>query len=295
MTLKQYKAFVYSVDCGSISKAGEKLGSSQTAITHLINGLESEVGFSLMTRNKKGITLTAEGKRLYSCMKDVIYYNDRLDACIEKIMQDNKLSVNIGTFTSVAVNWLPEIMNGFKKLHPDVEFTITDGGYGEIITALNNGVADIGFISTENENQKGVYPLVKDRILAVLPIGHKYSNLKAFPVEFFKNESVISLTETTDFDSRRVFEKAGITPNICYRTADDYAMLSMVENELGICLVPELLLGKRTANVKVMELDPPAFRTIALAVPNEENARPIVKELANYIISYAKIKTLNLL
>ena len=57
MTLKQYKAFVYSVDCGSISKAGEKLGSSQTAITHLINGLEGELGFSLMTRNKKGITL----------------------------------------------------------------------------------------------------------------------------------------------------------------------------------------------------------------------------------------------
>lgn len=288
MTLKQYKAFVYTVESGSVTAAAERLNSSQTALTHLIKSLEEELGFTLMTRNKSGVTLTERGKRLFTVMKEAVLCDDRVNTLVEKIKGESKNTVNIATFTSVAVNWLPSIMSGFSKIRPDVTITLTDGGYSDITAALEAGVADIGFISHTQETYTDAYPLVKDRILAVLPEGHELASLKSLPVSCFESQSVISLTENTDFDSRRVFESAGIKPNIRYRTSDDYAMISMVENGLGICLVPELLLGKRQANVRVMELDPPAFRTIALAVSYEAQATEAVRQLKQYIIEWVK-------
>lgn len=288
MTLKQLRAFITAVEEGTISKAAEVMGATQSGLTHLIIDLEEELGFSLMTRNKSGITLTEEGRRIYPNAKEICSGEDRLNRLALKIKGENNGKINIGTFSSVAVNWLPQIVNGFKKIYPDVEIGITDGGYGDIISAIEEGTIDLGFVALPISGNVKCYPLYKDRILAVLPKDHPLSKLNAIPVEVFKDEPVISLSEKTDLDSRRVFEAAGITPNIKYRTNDDYAMISMVENNLGICLEPELILSGIDRKVKVMETLPPSFRTIAIAVPYEKQANPYAVKLAEYIVEWVK-------
>ena len=287
MTLKEYQAFILSVEQGSISKAAEKAGATQSAFTHLIINMEKELGFSVMKRNKSGITLTEEGSRIYQTVKDLVDCDKKIKDLADKINGQNSNKINIATFSSVAVKWLPSIMNGFKKLYPETQFAITDGNYDDISKALEDGVADIGFITLPTTGNMKCYPLVEDRILSILPKHHRLASLSAIPVEEFEKEPVISLREETDFDSRKVFKNAGITPNIAYRTNDDYAMISMVENNLGICLVPELLLGENN-NVIALETLPPAFRTIALAIPYEKHATPLVLKLADYILSWVK-------
>ncbi len=286
MTLKEYQAFILSVEKGSISKAAKEANATQTAFTHLINNLEKQLGFSVMIRNKGGITLTKEGSRIYQTVKEIVEGNKKVELLAKKINGANSNAINIATFSSVAVNWLPNILNGFKKLYPEVQITITDGNYGDVFKALEDGIADVGFIGIPSSENMQCYPLIKDRILALLPKNHPLANLSSIPVEKFQTEQVISLTEETDWDSRNVFEKANVKPNIVYRTSDDYAMISMVENNLGICLVPELLLGERTKNVVTLETSPPSFRTISLAVPYEKQASPIVVKLKNYIINW---------
>lgn len=288
MTLKEYTAFITSVEQGSISKAATVLGSTQSALTHLIINMENEFGFSVMKRNKAGITLTEEGKRIYQAVKNVISSNKKVELLAKKIKGENTNQINIATFTSVAVNWLPSIMNGFKKIHPEIEFTFEDGNYDDINTALEYGIADVGFVTLPASANLKCYPLVNDRILAILPNNHPLSSLNSIPVEKFAIEPVISLPSETDFDSRKVFEKANITPNIIYRTNDDYAMISMVENGLGISLVPELLLAGKSANINAVETNPPSQRTIALAIPYEKQSNPLTNEFANYIIKWVK-------
>jgi DNA-binding transcriptional LysR family regulator len=173
-------------------------------------------------------------------IKEVVLADENFNARLEKLKNETNVTLTVGTFTSVAVNWLPLIINGFKQIHPEVSFNIIDGGYGDIISAVERGVADIGFISTGNEIDDNTFPIYKDRILAVLPFEHKLASSDSVAVSCFASEPVISLSENTDFDSRRIFEKANIKPDIKYRTADDYAMISMVEHHLGICLMPPL-------------------------------------------------------
>ncbi len=287
MTLKEYQAFILSVESGSISKAAEKANATQSAFTHLIINMEKELGFSVMKRNKGGITLTEEGKRIYQTVKDIVDGDKKVKALAEKINGQNSNRVNIATFSSVAVKWLPGIMNGFKKLYPETQFSITDGNYDDVSKALEDGVADLGFVTLQTASNMKCHPLVQDRILAILPKTHHLSNLDSIPVDAFSKEHVISLPEETDFDSRKVFASAGITPNILYRTNDDYAMISMVENGLGICLVPELLLGENN-KITALETSPPSFRTIALAIPYEKHATPLVLKLADYILNWVK-------
>ena len=288
MTLKQYRAFIYAVEEGTIVKGALKSGATQSGFTHLIQSFEEELGFSVMTRTKKGITLTEEGRHIFPYVKEIVDSDDKFLDLKQNLKTKTGNRINIGTFSSVAVNWLPSIIHGFKKIEPDAEFIITDGGYGDILEELSKGSIDLGFISLPAPENLKYYPLYKDRVLAVVPMDSHLAKLDKVPVSAFSTESVISLAEDTDFDSRRVFESAKITPNIKYRTTDDYAMISMVENNLGICLEPELILNSRKANVKILETDPPSYRTIAIAVPYEKTANPLAKKFASFIVNWVK-------
>ncbi len=288
MTVKQYKAFVFAVEEGSLSKAGEKLGLTQGSVTQLIATLEKELGFSLCSRNKAGIKLTKQGEKLLPLMREIISKEKRLLEVVDAINAKESNIIRLATFSSVAVNWLPSIMKEFSLLYPNVEFDIKDGGYGEILEYVNSGTVDLAFVSLPCSVSGDVIPLLEDRILALVPTSHPLANVDKVPIKAFEKEPVISLASDTDHDSRKVFSMHNVKPNIKYVTGDDYAMIAMVENNLGICIQPELLLNNVSKKVKVMELYPPCSRTIGLVVPLGDFALDIIKKFAKFIEEWVK-------
>lgn len=281
MGMKQYRAFVAAVEQGSLSKAGVTLGLTQSAATHLIASLEKELGFSLMKRTKSGITLTPEGARLLPVMKDVVREEKRLYDLVDGIKGRFTNVIRIGTFTSVAVNWLPSIIKEYSRLHPEITFSITDGDEGELIEQLASGALDLGFVPLPCQVKGKSIPLCEDRILAVVPKGYELDD--KMPIQRFETEDVISLREDADSVTREIFKRYGIKPNVKYMTTDDYAMLAMVENNMGVCLAPELLVRGRTSNVKTLPLHPDCYRTIGLIVPFEDFANKKALEVADFI------------
>ena len=77
----QLKAFVTAVECGSFTKAAEKLFISPTAIMKQINSLENHLGIKLISRTNQGIKLTPAGKLIY---KDALFIFDYSEKSIEK-------------------------------------------------------------------------------------------------------------------------------------------------------------------------------------------------------------------
>ncbi|MBE5949825.1 MAG: LysR family transcriptional regulator [Lachnospiraceae bacterium] len=291
MSIKKYSTFLKIVELGSLSKAAEALGHTQSGITHILHSLEEDLGFSLMTRSRSGITLTHEGKLLLPLLQDVVNADKKLQREIKNLKHSDKNTIRIGTFTSVAVNWLPDIIKEFQSLHADCKFELIDGGYDDINDMLSSKKIDVGFVTIPNTLECKCIPLYDDRLLAVLSIENELAKSKdALPVKYFESEPVISLQEDTDLDTRTVLNASGITPNIKFRTKDDYAMLAMVEKNLGICIVPELLLHGTNHRVKVMELDPPAKRTIGIALPQYESASIMVNQFADFIVNWVNSK-----
>lgn len=287
MSLKQYRAFLQTVERRSVSAAAEAMGMTQSALTQNLSALEKQFGFRLLVRNKAGVRLTQEGRRVYRAVEQVVRADDALAAIVAETREAGA-AIRIATFKSVAVSWLPAMMKAFQQTHPEASFRLFDGAYAEVDEYVRTGAVDFGFVSLPNALACDLIPVKEDRLLAVLPEGHPLADAPAVPASQFGKEPVVSLVDSTNRDALRVLRAAGVEPDIRFQTADDYALLSMVENGLGICITHELVLKSDNHKVVVRELDPPATRTIAIAIPNLKEARPIVREFIAFVQEWTR-------
>ena len=288
MSLKQYRAFLKTVELRSVSQAAQAMGMTQSALTQNLGALEKQFGFRLLVRNKAGVRLTQEGRRVYRAVEQVVRADEALLTAVEEVRRSGGDTIRIATFKSVAVNWLPAMMKAFQAEHPEAEFRLFDGAYAEVDEYVRTGAVDFGFVSLPDALECDMIPVKEDRLLAVLPQGHPLAEAPAVPAAQFGREAVVSLVDSTNQDALRVLRAAGVEPRIRFQTADDYAMLSMVETGLGICITHELVLKSDNHNVVVKELDPPATRTIAVAIPNYKEARPIVKQFIEFVKEWTR-------
>ena len=196
--------------------------------------------------------------------------------------------ISIGSFTSVAVHWLPPILKQFQGDFPNVEIKLLNGDYHDVELWLNDGSIDIGFVGLPIETACECIPLMEDRLLAILPKDHPMASYPKFPLRDCETEPFISLLESSDHDARRALEAAGVKPNVRFYTKDDYAVIAMVEQGLGISIMPELLLKGRHDDVAVLPLVPEAKRTIGLAIAKGSSGGPAVRNFAFYVREYVK-------
>ena len=108
MTLLTYQVFKTVADIGSFRKAADILGLTPSAISHAISSMEAELGFSVLTRNKNGVTLTNYGEHLLPYVNAVLNSDESLRQFIAQTNGLKTGKVKIGVFSSVCTNWLPK-------------------------------------------------------------------------------------------------------------------------------------------------------------------------------------------
>ena len=287
MSIKQYEVFAKTVELGSLTRAAEALDSTQSRISHVLSAMEEEYGFCLMQRSRSGVTLTEAGAMLLPKMEAILRQHRELEALIADSRNANAGTVRLGTFTSVAVHWLPGMIQAFQSAHPQVELKMFSGDYADVEQWLGDGTVDLAFVSLPAPENTRAIPLVEDELLAILPKGHPLANQPRIDAAELGREPFISLPKRSDHDIHRALDKAGITPNIRFTTKDDYAVIAMVEQGLGISIVPELLVRGRGQRVELRPLEPRSTRTIALALP-QGNASPAVEAFAEAAVTWLK-------
>ena len=283
MDTKKYEVFEKTVEMASLTRAAEELGLTQSGVSHIIAALEEEWGLPLLRRSRVGARLTPEGERLMPCIREVLRAQERLEQTAADMRGLAAGTVRIATFTSVAVHWLPGMLQEFQALYPEVDFRLFNGDYHDVDRWLSDGSADVGFVTLPTSLRCDCIPLREDRLLAVLPANHPLAAGEVCPVREVAREPFISLLETSDDDSRRALDAAGVKPNVRFFTKDDYAIIAMVERGLGVSIMPELLLQGHRDGVAVRPLDPPSSRMLALAVPAGDRAGPATKRFAEFV------------
>lgn len=287
MSLKKYEAFVRTVELGSLTKAAQSLGSTQSRISHILSDLEAEYGFSLLRRSRGGIELTEAGRLVLPKMQEILSKEQALAECVDEIRNANAGTVRVGVFTSVAVHWLPGMIRSFQAEHPGAHLEMRNGDYHDVDQWLREGSVDLGFVTLPAPAGMRTIPLAEDPLVAILPRGHRLARLEQIPIEELGQDPFISLLQSSDHDIHRALDNAGVHPNIKFTTKDDYAILAMVEQGLGISIVPQLLIRGRGQNLAVRPLVPQASRTIALAIPEGE-ALPVVNAFAQTAVEWLK-------
>lgn len=284
--ISKYEALARVVELGSLTKAAEALGCTQSAVSHAISNLENEFGFAILKRSRAGVRLTSEGERIMPPVRGMLNYAEQLKQTVSAIRGLDFGTVRIGAFTSVAVHWLPSVIKEFQNDYPNVDIKLLNGDYHDVEQWIIEGSVDLGFVNVPADLGCECVPLMEDRLLAILPRDHKFASYPKFPLVECETEAFITLLETSNHDANKALSAAGIKPNIRFSTKDDYAIIAMVEQGLGISIMPELLLKGRHDDVVIRELVPPSKRTIGLAIPETSKASPATRRFADYIIKW---------
>lgn len=103
MDSKKFEILMTAVNLGSFSKASEVVGYTQSGLTHLINGLEREIGMKLIRRDHSGISLTEDGEALLPAIREYLSATAKLENQIETITQKRTATIRIAAYASLAM------------------------------------------------------------------------------------------------------------------------------------------------------------------------------------------------
>ena len=283
MNLQKYLAFVETVECGSFTKAAEILNYSQSGISRMIHDLEKEWKVLLLERSRGGVRLTSDGLKLLPYAENVCREYEKLQMQVDELNGLKSGLIRIGAFSSVASQWLPNIIREFQKDYPDIDYELLLGDYTEIEEWILEGRVDCGFLRLPVHAELETIFLEQDRLLVVLPEGHPLAECEKFPVNVLVEEPFMLLEKGARAEVSDIFEKCGLTPKVHFTTWDDYAIMAMVESGLGISILPELILKRIPYHIVVKELEIPAYRSIGLALKDKKEASLAVKRFIDYL------------
>lgn len=120
MDSKKLEILMTAIDLGSFTKASEVVGYTQSGLTHMMDALEREVGFSLLQRDHNGIQLSPQGRQLMPAIREFLQANANLENQINAISEQKKEVIRIAAYASIAMHWMPELLYRYKRVCPEV-------------------------------------------------------------------------------------------------------------------------------------------------------------------------------
>jgi DNA-binding transcriptional LysR family regulator len=282
MDTRKWEAMVTAVELGSFTRASEKLGLTQSGLTHMMDSLEKEVGFPLLLRDRSGVRLTAAGEQLMPAIEKLLQAQRALNSQISAQNSRQRENIRLAAYSSICMHWLPTIVQQFRWAHPDVSVDIRMGSVEETYRWLEEDKVDLCFASRQDWGRYDWVPLWDDPLLAILPLDDPSAREERFPVTRFEGREFLMPSLGFDLDIMRVFEERSIHPDIKNTSVEDAAILSMVEHGLGVSILSELVLQGRRDNVASLPLDPPACRHMGVAAMSLAEAPALLREFIDY-------------
>lgn len=283
MNIQKYLSFVKTVEYGSFTKAAEILNYSQSGISRMIGDLEKDWKVVLLERGKGGVKLTSDGLTLLPYARSLVAEYEKLQMQVDELNGLQSGLIRIGTFSSVATHWLPNIIKEFQKDYPHIDYELLLGDYAEIEEWIAEGRVDCGFLKLPTRPDFETIFLEEDKLLAVIPEDHPLADCEKFPIAALCDEPFMLLEKGENSEVSEIFRRCGLTPKVHFTTWDDFSIMSMVESGLGVGILPQLILRRTPYRILTKELDVPAYRSIALAMRSKKTASLAVKRFIEYL------------
>ena len=270
--LERYFALLKILEIGSFTKAAEAMGYSQSAVSQMVQSLESELSLKLLYRSRNGIKLTPEGEALLPYIQRTVnHYN----AMLEKTRELKGLNgglIRIGTMSSVSSQWLPGLIKDFQTLYPKVHFLLHQGDYTTIPAWVRAGEIDFGFVNPDAESVRGLHTIfiTSGGHKAILHPDHPLAAQPSVTLEQLAKERFLLLEEGCLSEPLEAFRTLGLEPRVELRMHDNFSICSMVEANVGVSILPELALRKMNFRIVQLPTVPPVVRRVSLVMKDPD-------------------------
>lgn len=281
--MNRYLALQKILEMGSFTKAADALGYTQSSISQMIASLERELGMRLLTRSRTGVKLTIEGAALYPFIDRTILQYRAMEEKAKEIRGLETGIIRVGTITSITCHWMPQLIKGFQAQYPQVQFLFHQGDYTLIPEWIRTGQVDFGFVTPPAVSDLDTIPIQDGEMLAVLPKNHPLACQERVTLEDLTTDPFILLEEGHFSEPMNAFQSAGLIPNLKYTIHDDFAIMTMVEAELGISILAELMLRRTNFDIVCLPIDPPIYRHLAIGYKDKDSLPIASKRFIAYL------------
>ncbi len=259
LELRHFRYFLAVAEELHFRKAAEKLFISQPGLSRQIKQMEEVLGVSLLSRSKKKVSLTPAGNYLKEEIEFVLNHLALTEAELKSIAQGHAGTLRIGFLGSAMQNVIPDLLVELKKEFPRIQTSLEELSNRSQVNAVLKDRLDIGFVRLARV-PKGlnIKPVFEDTFSLVLPEGHPVNEKNFKGMHQFSEEEFILFDQDYSplyFDTvMSICEDAGFSPRISHKSVHAQTIFRLVENGMGIAIVPTALQYGFRLNLKLIQL-----------------------------------------
>jgi LysR family transcriptional regulator, benzoate and cis,cis-muconate-responsive activator of ben and cat genes len=271
MDLRQLRYFVMVANERNFSRAAERLHIAQPPLSRQIQQLEAELGTILFDRDKRPLRLTVTGRLLYDQANQLLSKMDETRSMMARAVLTQKRHFIIGYVASTMYARLPGLIREFRKAAPEIDLNLVEMGSIEQITALKEGMIDVGFGRIRFDDPAVRRTVLRDEALVVaVPFGHTLtqvtgpiplSRIAAEPQILYPRAPRPSYADQV----LSLFHDAGLSPVIAHEARELQIAVGMVAAEEGVCIVPESVHQSRTDDVRYLDIAEPLSSPVIMS------------------------------
>ncbi|MFE0644427.1 LysR family transcriptional regulator [Streptomyces sp. NPDC058877] len=260
---------------GSFSAAARELGCTQPAVSQQMKALEASAGTPLLIRTGREMRLTQAGEVLVRHASGILAGLTAAEEEVAAIAGLRAGRVRLVSFPSGSSTLVPTALAALRAAHPGTRVSLVEAEPPRSIEMLREGDCDIALAFRYGAGRAEwddlvVRPLLTDRLVGLVPEGHRLAGSGAVRIEELADESWIAGCPRCRRQLVDVCEESGFTPRIDFATDDYPAVVGLVGAGLGVAVLPELAIESvRPKGARTVVVEPAVEREIvALTLPD---------------------------
>lgn len=285
------KLFVAIADERSLTKAAEREHLALAAVSKRVSDLENQLGIALLYRQPKGVELTPAGHALLHHARNMMDNLAQMNADLSEFSEGVKGHVRIHANTSAVIEFLPEDLSAFTRLHPQVKIDLEERVSSEAIRAVREGLTDIGiFAGHVPADELQVFNYRHDRLVLVTPRAHPLAERSRISLHEAVSYDFIGLQQDASLHGllQQAARHLGTPLRLRIQVRSFEAICRMIDTGMGIGILPELAVRTYlpALDVQVIALDDPwARRELKIAVRSLEALSMTARQMLEHLMS----------
>lgn len=241
--MRQMECLVALAECRSFSRAAQKLGVTQPALSAQIRALEEQIGASLVERRATGAELTPLGRECLSYAEAALQAGRALVEFSARAQQRLKGRTRLGVSATVGPYLLPSVVARLHRSHPDLRLLVRESAPEDLARELLAGEHDCIVVQMPLRAETLQFEeLYRERVLVLLASDHPLARCPFVAVESLAGQRVIALDERFTLGTQAVELSRAFGAEMAeeYRGGSLDALRLMVGMGAGIAFAPEL-------------------------------------------------------
>ncbi|MCH8345739.1 MAG: LysR family transcriptional regulator [Chloroflexi bacterium] len=297
MDFGQVEAFVQVSAHSSFSRAAEVLQLTQPSITARIQSLEREVGEELFERGGRGVRMTDAGLAFLPYAERILRTLVEGRDAIDEVRNVQLGSLQLGSALTVSTYVLPHILHTFRSQYSGIDVSIRTGRSEQVLGMIQADEIQVGIVRSLSHPDIETIHLYDDEIVLSVNPEHPFAASGTATVEDAASEPIVLFDRGSSYFGliHGFFRQAGVVPNVAMELDSLEATKRMVEEGLGVALVPLVTIERELEAgmlVKIEIVDaPPLKRSISL-IYKKHRKRP--RTVQAFIDTLAEMYALSL-